>query len=119
MAKTEFRGRIYDNVTQTIGATPLVRLPRFAAFELPTLPAALLKQRPDLAEAERALSAAAADEQQARANQWPQVSIGGTTPLVIKRMGWDPALATGPILTTLTDVCGFFLTLQLATTLRV
>ncbi len=31
MAKTEFRGRIYDNVTQTIGATPLVRLPRFAA----------------------------------------------------------------------------------------
>lgn len=54
------------------------RLPCFAAFELPTLPAALLKQRPDLAEAERALSAAAADEQQARANQWPQVSIGGT-----------------------------------------
>lgn len=54
------------------------RLPRFAAFDLPTLPAALLKQRPDLAEAERALSAAAADEQQARANQWPQVTIGGT-----------------------------------------
>ncbi|MEZ4332478.1 MAG: magnesium transporter [Myxococcota bacterium] len=45
------------------------------------------------------------------------VSIGGTTPLVIKRLGWDPALASGPILTTLTDVCGFFLTLQLATTL--
>jgi magnesium transporter len=47
------------------------------------------------------------------------VSIGGTTPLVIKRMGWDPALASGPILTTLTDVCGFFLTLQLATVLLV
>ena len=45
------------------------------------------------------------------------VLIGGTTPLVIKRLGWDPALASGPILTTLTDVCGFFLTLQLATTL--
>lgn len=45
------------------------------------------------------------------------VSIGGTTPLLIKRMGWDPALASGPILTTLTDVCGFFLTLQLATML--
>lgn len=45
------------------------------------------------------------------------VLIGGTTPLVIKRMGWDPALASGPILTTLTDVCGFFLTLQFATTL--
>lgn len=47
------------------------------------------------------------------------VSVGGTTPLVIKRLGWDPALASGPILTTLTDVCGFFLTLQLATTLLV
>ena len=47
------------------------------------------------------------------------VSIGGTTPLLIKRMGWDPALASGPILTTLTDVCGFTLTLQLATKLLV
>ena len=26
----EFRGRIYDNITETIGATPLVRLPRLA-----------------------------------------------------------------------------------------
>jgi magnesium transporter len=42
------------------------------------------------------------------------VSIGGTVPLVIKHMGWDPALASGPILTTLTDVCGFFLTLSFA-----
>lgn len=45
------------------------------------------------------------------------VSVGGTTPLLIKRLGWDPALASGPILTTLTDVCGFFLTLELATLL--
>ena len=42
------------------------------------------------------------------------VSIGGTVPLAIKRCGWDPALASGPILTTLTDVCGFFLTLSAA-----
>lgn len=28
---TEFRGRIYDSIIDTIGATPLVRLPRFAA----------------------------------------------------------------------------------------
>ncbi|HPG24973.1 MAG TPA: magnesium transporter, partial [Myxococcota bacterium] len=42
------------------------------------------------------------------------VSVGGTVPLLIKRMGWDPALASGPILTTLTDVCGFFLTLSFA-----
>ncbi|MTI10449.1 cysteine synthase A [Curvivirga aplysinae] len=30
MANTEFRGKIYDNLTETIGATPLVRLNRFA-----------------------------------------------------------------------------------------
>ena len=28
-AGVEFRGRIYDNILQTIGATPLVRVPRF------------------------------------------------------------------------------------------
>lgn len=54
------------------------RLPQFAPIELPALPASLLKQRPDLAEAERTLVAAAADEQQARALRWPQVSINGT-----------------------------------------
>ena len=43
------------------------------------------------------------------------VAIGGTVPLLIKQFGWDPALASGPILTTLTDVMGFFLTLSLAT----
>jgi cysteine synthase len=31
MEKTEFRGRIYDGITETIGATPLVRLSRLAA----------------------------------------------------------------------------------------
>lgn len=31
MADTKFRGRIYDSILDTIGATPLVRLPRFAA----------------------------------------------------------------------------------------
>lgn len=31
--KSEFRGRIYDNITQTVGATPLVRLDRLAATE--------------------------------------------------------------------------------------
>ena len=47
------------------------------------------------------------------------VSIGGVVPLLIKRFGWDPALASGPILTTLTDVLGFFLTLSLASTVLV
>ena len=45
------------------------------------------------------------------------VSIGGTVPLVLKRMRMDPALASGPILTTVTDMCGFLLVLSFATTM--
>lgn len=43
------------------------------------------------------------------------VSIGGTVPLLLKRLNFDPALASGPILTTITDVCGFFFVLSFAT----
>ena len=43
------------------------------------------------------------------------VSIGGTVPLLLKRFGVDPALASGPVLTTITDLCGFLLVLALAT----
>jgi magnesium transporter len=42
------------------------------------------------------------------------VSIGGTVPLLLRRLGMDPALASGPILTTITDMCGFFLVLSFA-----
>ena len=42
------------------------------------------------------------------------VSLGGTLPLVMRRLNLDPALASGPILTTVTDMCGFFLVLSLA-----
>jgi magnesium transporter len=42
------------------------------------------------------------------------VSIGGTVPLVLKKMKIDPAVASGPLLTTITDMCGFFLVLSLA-----
>lgn len=42
------------------------------------------------------------------------VSIGGVVPLLLRRLELDPALASGPILTTLTDMCGFFLALSLA-----
>ncbi len=45
------------------------------------------------------------------------VSIGGCIPLVLKRMGKDPALASGPILTTVTDMCGFFIVLSFASAL--
>lgn len=43
------------------------------------------------------------------------VLLGSALPLVLRRMGVDPALASGPILTTVTDMCGFFLVLGLAT----
>ncbi len=43
------------------------------------------------------------------------VSIGGTIPLILKRFDADPALASGPILTTITDMLGFFLTLSFGT----
>jgi len=42
------------------------------------------------------------------------VSVGGTVPLMLKRFGVDPAVASGPILTTVTDMCGFFLVLSFA-----
>jgi magnesium transporter len=45
------------------------------------------------------------------------VSVGGTVPLFLKRFGVDPAVASGPILTTVTDICGFFLALSFASLL--
>jgi magnesium transporter len=42
------------------------------------------------------------------------VSLGGAIPLILKKIGTDPALASGPILTTVTDMCGFFLALSFA-----
>lgn len=54
------------------------RLPVFEPFELTAVPAVALQQRPDLADAARQVAAVAADEQQARARQWPQVTISGS-----------------------------------------
>lgn len=45
------------------------------------------------------------------------VSLGGLIPLALKSLKLDPALASGPILTTVTDMCGFFLVLSFATAL--
>jgi magnesium transporter len=42
------------------------------------------------------------------------VCIGGSVPLLLRRLGLDPALASGPILTTVTDICGFFFALGFA-----
>lgn len=51
------------------------------------------------------------------ANTLVAVSIGGCIPLVLKRFGFDPAVGSGPLLTTVTDMCGFFIVLGLATAL--
>ena len=45
------------------------------------------------------------------------VALGGALPLILRRLKKDPALASGPILTTVTDMCGFFLLLSFATAL--
>ena len=42
------------------------------------------------------------------------VCVGGLVPLLLKGLGQDPALASGPILTTITDMCGFLLILGMA-----
>lgn len=43
------------------------------------------------------------------------VCLGGIVPLALRRLKLDPALGAPPILTTLTDMCGFFILLTLAT----
>jgi magnesium transporter len=48
------------------------------------------------------------------ANTLIAVCFGGLIPLVLRGLGQDPALASGPILTTVTDMSGFFLVLTLA-----
>lgn len=47
-------------------------------------------------------------------NTMVAVSIGGLVPLILKRFNKDPALASGPILTTVTDMCGFLTVLGFA-----
>ncbi|HKL24900.1 MAG TPA: magnesium transporter [Desulfuromonadales bacterium] len=42
------------------------------------------------------------------------VSLGGLIPLLLKRMKLDPALVSSPLLTTVTDMCGFFFVLSFA-----
>jgi magnesium transporter len=51
------------------------------------------------------------------ANTLVAVSFGGVIPLVLRGMKTDPALASGPMLTTITDMCGFFFVLSFASLL--
>ena len=49
------------------------------------------------------------------ANTLVAVAIGGLVPLLLRKFGTDPALASGTFVTTVTDVVGFFAFLGLAT----
>ncbi len=51
------------------------------------------------------------------ANTLVSVLLGGMLPLVLKRLKLDPALVSSPLLTTVTDMCGFFFVLSFAAAL--
>jgi magnesium transporter len=48
------------------------------------------------------------------ANTLVSVTLGGSLPLILKRLKMDPALVSSPLLTTVTDMCGFFFVLSFA-----
>lgn len=48
------------------------------------------------------------------ANTLVSVILGGMLPLMLKRVKLDPALVSSPLLTTVTDMCGFFFVLSFA-----
>jgi magnesium transporter len=51
------------------------------------------------------------------ANTLLAVVAGGLMPIILRKLKVDPAVASGPILTMITDTCGFFFVLALATIL--
>lgn len=51
------------------------------------------------------------------ANTLVSVMLGGILPLILKSLKMDPALVSSPVLTTVTDMCGFFFVLSFATML--
>jgi outer membrane protein, multidrug efflux system len=62
-------------------------LPQPGLFAVGTLPAQLLQQRPDIAAAERAVVAAAADVGVAEAARWPRLTFSGTLSASALRFG--------------------------------
>ncbi len=70
-------------------AVATARVPQPGAVPLQVLPAALLAQRPDLIEAERAVLAAAGDRAQAVAAQRPRISLAGSLAGVGLRVGGE------------------------------
>lgn len=47
-------------------------------------------------------------------NTLVSVCLGGSLPLLLKKFKLDPALVSSPLLTTVTDMCGFFFVLSFA-----
>jgi outer membrane protein, multidrug efflux system len=81
------------------------RLPQPAPIAVAALPAELLNQRPDLADAARAVVAAAADRAQSRARQLPQLSLSGSLAAAQLRSGGftseGSTWSLGPVVLTL------------------
>ncbi|GMW02333.1 MAG: magnesium transporter MgtE [Candidatus Hydrogenedentota bacterium] len=48
------------------------------------------------------------------ANSVIALALGGSIPLIVRKIKMDPALASPPLLTTITDMCAFFLVLSIA-----
>ena len=63
---------------RTALGTATARLPEPASLAVPSVPAAALAQRPDVFARARAVIAASADIEQARAQQWPQITLAGS-----------------------------------------
>ncbi len=80
-------------------------LPQPAAITVTALPASLLAQRPDLAEAARNVVAAASEQSQSRARELPQVSLSGSLAAAGLRSGTVSTTGTtwsfGPLVVSL------------------
>lgn len=48
------------------------------------------------------------------ANTLVSVTLDCALPLILKKLKMDPALVSSPLLTTVTDMCGFFFVLSFA-----
>nr|WP_316640752.1 efflux transporter outer membrane subunit [uncultured Roseateles sp.] len=71
------------------------RLPQAAAFEVASVPAQVLAQRPDVAAAERQVVAALAEVGSVEAAGWPQLRLGGSLSRGELRVGGGSDSGTG------------------------
>ncbi|MBX8477982.1 efflux transporter outer membrane subunit [Pseudomonas cichorii] len=74
---TQLTGSDEDRVRELLGQAPAI-LPSPARLDVHSIPADLIRQRPDLASRERELAAASADIGVAEAQRWPSLSLSGS-----------------------------------------